>query len=189
MQTGKRKLFEAQGAFADAVLDFHRRLHDRANPAGRAARAKLRRCADESGAILERDAIRLVTAVRSDAQVLRWEVDDLHLLRLAPLLAWLEKHDGRRPLPEQFAQPRGEGSTTPRLSELRFRRLLESEGADFSMAMRRALQLLDEPGDVLSLSEAVCDWDHPDHGSALKRRWAFQYYGSLPDARKTKNKS
>lgn len=189
MQTGKRKLYDVQGAFGGAVLDFHQRLHDRANPAGRAARARLRRCADESDAILERDAIRLVTAVRSDARVSRQEIDDLQLLRLAPLLAWLEKHDGRRSLPEQLALPRGEGSTAPRLSELRYRRLLESEGADFSMTMRRALQLLDEPGDVLSLAEAVCDWDHPDHGPALKRRWAFQYYGSLPDALKTKNKS
>ena len=59
----------------------------------------------------------------------------------------------------------------PRVSPLRFTRLLESPDIDALFAgLRRTLPLLHNQADVLALATDVVNW-----GDAVKKRWAYGY--------------
>ncbi|MDB5969445.1 MAG: hypothetical protein JWQ90_1895 [Hydrocarboniphaga sp.] len=175
-----RHPFRADDPLGRVVLRYRDWLHDRERSHARAARARLRRCAGELDAVSERGAHELLRSAEA-AYTDRDDEPPHHdrLLALAPLLAWVETHGGERSLPAQLAQSK-EGADRPRLSELRFQRLLAAQGAELHQELRRALQLLDKTANALWLAEAVCDWDNELFGTALRRRWAYQYYSHLP---------
>jgi len=179
LDTGRKAPFRNEDAFAQALLHWHAELNDRNKPSSKSARARLRRCDDELEAMSERGSYWLLVSLRPS----KGRVGEEALLRLAPLLAWTEDHVGDAPFAGQLAAPRDAGGDMPRFSELRFKRLLESQGAELLTNLRRALQLLDRKANVLSLAEAVCDWDDPERGPPLRRRWAYDYYSRLPSAR------
>lgn len=186
MNTDPRYPFRENDPFGRVVLRYHGWLHDRKQADARAARARLRRCTDPLDAIGERGAHQLLRDVESAYA----DVDDApaaedRLLMLAPLLAWVETHDGENPLPVQLAQTR-EGSDRPLLSELRFQRLLTSTGPELFADMRRALRMLDnKKANTLWLAEAVCRWDDEQRSAELRRRWAYQYYSHMPASRQS----
>lgn len=178
METGRKAPFRNDDAFAQGLLRWHTELNDRNKPSSKSARARLRRCDDELEAMSERGSYWLLASLQPS----KGRVDEAALLRLAPLLAWTELHDGAESLAGQLAASREVGGEMPRFSELRFKRLLESQGTELLTNLRRALALLDRKANVLSLAEAVCDWDDPDRGPPLRRRWAYDYYSQLPAA-------
>lgn len=60
----------------------------------------------------------------------------------------------------------------PRLSELRFKRLLAAQDQrEWFPIMRRALALLDDTADLLSLTQAAWWWN-----DKTRQRWANDYY-------------
>lgn len=179
MEIARKAPFRNEDALAQTLLHWHAELNDRNKPSSKSARARLRRCEDELEAMSERGSYWLLASLRPS----KGRVGEDVLLRLAPLLAWAEDHDGGAPFAGQLAAPRDAVGEMPRFSELRFKRLLESQGAELLTNLRRALQLLDRRANVLSLAEAVCDWDDPDRGPPLRRRWAYDYYSCLPGAR------
>lgn len=175
-----RSAFRADDPLGRAVLRYCNWLHDRERSDARAARARLRRCAKALDAISERGAHELLRSVEAAYEKREDQPPDAELLlNLAPLLAWVEMHEGGRSLPAQLAQAR-EGADRPGLSELRFQRLLAAQGAELFQELRRALQLLGKTANALWLAEAVCDWDHERFGTGLRRRWAYEYYSHLP---------
>ncbi|MGQ0697812.1 MAG: type I-E CRISPR-associated protein Cse2/CasB [Panacagrimonas sp.] len=184
MNNQPRSPFRSDDAFARSLRVYHSSLHDRNRPASRAARARLRRCAEPLDAFAERGAHDLLDAT-AEARA----VDDSHMpreediLALAPLLAWVEEHDGARSLPAQLAQTKETGQDRPLLSELRFKRLLAASGTELFTELRRALQVIGKRANVLSLAEAACDWHLEHRGPDLRRRWAYDYYSNLPTKR------
>lgn len=184
MNNQPRSPYQSGDAFARSLRAYHASLHDRTRSVSRAARARLRRCAEPLDAFAERGAHELLDATREartadDAYMPREE----EILALAPLLAWVEEHDGARSLPAQLAQTRESGQDRPMLSELRFKRLLSANGPELFTELRRALQLIGKRANVLSLAEAACDWNLEHRGADLRRRWAYDYYSSLPAQR------
>lgn len=176
-----RKPFGAHDLLGRSVLEYRDWLHDRERSDARAARARLRRCAEAMDAISERGAHELLRKARAAYA----ESDDTppaeeQLLNLAPLLAWVETNESERSLPAQLAQPKDVGGDRPRFSELRFQRLLAAQGTELFVDMRRALQLLGKAANTLWLAEAVCGWDDQWRGTELRRRWAYEYYRHLP---------
>jgi CRISPR type I-E-associated protein CasB/Cse2 len=65
----------------------------------------------------------------------------------------------------------------PRLSEARFRRLLQSDGGEDLVAQfTRLVELMGGRVNVAALSDAFRWWDHPD--GRTKQQWAFQYFNA-----------
>jgi CRISPR system Cascade subunit CasB len=66
------------------------------------------------------------------------------------------------------------GGDKPIVSELRFRRILESPDMDSLFhGLRRVLPIIKAPANVHALIDDVFGW-----GDSVKRRWAYAYYGA-----------
>lgn len=97
---------------------------------------------------------------------------------VAGVLAHLDEND-TVPVAARMAQP-APGTARPRVSELRFRRLLQArEPEELLRAMRRLLGLLGSSGrakaSVDDLTESVYWWSE-----RTRRQWALDFYDSLP---------
>lgn len=69
-----------------------------------------------------------------------------------------------------LAQTMSEGEK-PAVSELRFRRLLESPTTDdLFVGLRRALPLMGQTANIFDLADSVLFW-----GDVVKKRWAYNY--------------
>jgi CRISPR system Cascade subunit CasB len=87
------------------------------------------------------------------------------LAAIAGLLARVKEDDSRK-LPVAMSE-----DERPAVSELRFRRLLESPSTDeLFTGLRRALPLLGHKANVLNLANDVLFW-----GDAVKKRWSYTY--------------
>jgi len=70
-------------------------------------------------------------------------------------------------------------SKRPKLSQVRFRRLLTTDGGeDLVRAFIRLVALLDGKVNVEALGRDFRDWGHPSRGEAVRQRWAFDYYAA-----------
>lgn len=87
-------------------------------------------------------------------------------ITMVRLLAELRTHDGA-PLARRL------GGADAVLSELRFQRLLRSEGCEFEDLMRRAILMADRKCNVAAFGGDVLHW-----GEAVRQRWCFQYFGA-----------
>lgn len=103
------------------------------------------------------------------------EHDDIQperLPQIAALLAHVKQHKGRGSFAQQMATP-DIGESKPPVSELRFRRLLQSSSKDELFAdLRRTLALLDRKANIHSLANDVYFW-----GDRVRRDWAYDYFG------------
>jgi CRISPR type I-E-associated protein CasB/Cse2 len=153
-----------------------------------AARAQLRRCRSTRDAIMIPAALSLVrrlgagTSSATDERVSR-------ALDLARVLAHV-RDDVQERLPMRaLGWPRFPGServgteeNRPRLSEARFRRLMQAEGGEeLVTAFVRLVRLIGEGGvSVERLAEAFLFWGH--ESDRIRRRWAFDYYNAATAA-------
>lgn len=80
-------------------------------------------------------------------------------------------HDAT-PLAERMAAPKGD---RPRVSELRFRRLLRTPRTELYRPMIRVLSLLDGRANLYELAESLFWW-----GPRIQREWAYLYFPKLP---------
>lgn len=71
-------------------------------------------------------------------------------------------------------KPMTEGAR-PRVSELRFRRLLQRDLDDLYVALVRVLRMLDGNANLFGVAESVLNW-----GDTVKRKWAAAYFSNVP---------
>ena len=151
--------FDPQQVWGQILLDWWRGLAD--DTGGRAA---LRRAPDITAVVLQPAFQRLhrrLLAAGWPGQ--RWQDD--RLAAAAGLLAHV-----REQTPLNLPQAMSEGDK-PRLSELRFKRLLEAPDVDsLFTGLRRALPLLQQRADVCALATDVVNW-----GDGVKKCWAYAY--------------
>jgi CRISPR type I-E-associated protein CasB/Cse2 len=104
-------------------------------------------------------------------------------LDLSRVLAHVKEHESQHPMKaagwEHFPGDRRETDVSegrPRLSEARFRRLLETgDGEEKVRAFTRLVTLLDGRVNVDQLASDFLDWNHPEYGDRVRERWAFHY--------------
>lgn len=94
-----------------------------------------------------------------------WRND--RLAAAAGLLAHVKEADDRS-LPQAMSERDGD---KPRVSELRFKRLLDSPDAEtLFVGLRRALPLIQNRCDPCALATDVVNW-----GDIVRKRWAYEY--------------
>ena len=153
--------FQQHTVFGPLLLRWWQGLDD-----DRGGRAGLRRAADITAVVMlpayQRLHQRLLAAGWPDEP---WRND--RLAAAAGLMAHV-KQNAEQPLPGAMSQREGD---KPRVSALRFMRLLESPDIDaLFTGLRRTLPLLQHQADVLALATDVVGW-----GDAVKKRWAYGY--------------
>jgi CRISPR system Cascade subunit CasB len=87
----------------------------------------------------------------------------------------------------RLASPKKAGDKKPRMSELRFQRLLKSRNPEeFFMRLIRAIRLSENKANILSLSESILHWMNEynkcpdiDPQRRLAVMWASDYYTAL----------
>lgn len=149
-----------------------------------AARARLKRCRTTNDVLSIPAAVRLAVmlgALPSQGD----HVDERfgRALDLARVLAHVTAETDAHPMREvgwpTFPGTRRESDMDykPRLSESRFRRLLQSDnGEDLVAQFTRLIDLMDGRCNVAAVSSAFLYWNHPD--GWIKQRWAFQYFNA-----------
>jgi CRISPR system Cascade subunit CasB len=98
-----------------------------------------------------------------------------NLAALAGLAARVREHIAGMPLARQMGTSGArQGAAKPAVSEHRFRRLLTTASLEDRYAqLSRVIHLLGDRVDLLSLADAIYDWDDdPD----LRQHWAYDYY-------------
>lgn len=161
MSSSSRLNVRSHPAWREVVLDWWGRLSDDTG-----GRASLRRAPDLTAVVLQpafqRLNRRLLAAGWPDGA---WAGD--RLAAAAGLLCHVREADGLSP-PKAMSSRDGD---KPRVSELRFRRLLESPDVDALFAgMRRAMPLIQYRCDPVALVDDVVNW-----GDGVRKRWAYDY--------------
>ena len=151
--------FRPNQAWGELLLRWWQGLDD-----DRGGRAALRRAPDITAVVMlptyQHLHRRLVAAGWPGGD---WRND--RLAAAAGLLAHVRSHT-ERPLPKAMSE-----GDKPRVSPLRFTRLLEAPDIDtLFAALRRTLPLLGHQADVLALATDVVNW-----GDGVKKRWAYDY--------------
>lgn len=153
--------FRQHQAFGDLLFRWWKEL---ANDRG--GRAALRRAPDITSVVM----LPAYQQLHRRLLVAGWPNENWRNDRLAAaagLLAHVEEL-GSETLPVAMSRRDGD---KPRLSPLRFVRLLESPDIDALFSgLRRALPLVGHQADVLALATDVVNW-----GDAVKKRWAYGY--------------
>ena len=136
----------------------------------RASRAILRRASTITAVSLSPPYQRLYRRLRDVGwadEGMRYRND--RLAAVVGLLAHVEQND-QRALAKGMSL-REEGGDRPCVSELRFRRLLESPDLDaLFIGLRRVLPLMNHGVNVLALANDLVYW-----GDAVKKSWAYGY--------------
>lgn len=135
------------------------------NSAARALRARLKRSDNALDVLAEKQVHDLV----KDMPWLRQRPDAL--VRTVQVLAQVERNH-----PRSLARVLGAGDP-PAMSPARFERLIRSDGADLSRALRRAVAMTDGAANVGALGRDVLNWDS-DYGDEIRRNWYFDYFNA-----------
>lgn len=129
-------------------------------------RAELRRAATVDAVIMTPAFQRLCSGFTDE---FRSDSDKTRLAAIAGLLAHVkESAESRMEIAKQMAQKTDD---TPRVSELRFRRLLQKSRGDLFVPMVRVIRLLDHRVNIFDLIESVYYW-----GDRVKKKWAYAYF-------------
>lgn len=150
-----------------------------------ASLARLRRASTALEILEVRAAVILARQLgATGAETPDWQRRDI--LDLVRVLAHVKEHDpSRRPMQaagwQTFAGDRRESdvseSERPKLSEARFRRLLEAgKGEEKVVAFTRLIALMDGVIKIDDLANDFLRWNRPDQGDRVRERWAFDYY-------------
>jgi CRISPR system Cascade subunit CasB len=156
-----------------ALVAWHNRLTERRS-AG--ARARLRRARARAEAAAEPSALSLLRMLP--------EREGEGALDLARVLAHVKRHEGRMRVLQKAGWKRfpegkesASGEDRPLLSEVRFRRLLQTEPGDaWVKATVRLVALLDGVVNVDDLARDFLAWYDPDRRDRVKIKWAKEYY-------------
>ena len=171
--TQKEPLFAPDSPAGQVLADWWGDLEN-----DRGGRAELKRARSPEAAALIPAAIHLITRLRATpvADHRGWED---RIPAIAGLAAHLDRHAAKEVLapPDSEALPKRMASLKgdrPRVSELRFRRLLQCSRDDLYRPMIRVLAQLDDKAGLSDLADAVFWW-----GPQIQRTWAFAYFPAL----------
>lgn len=130
-------------------------------------RAELRRASNLSEVVMTRAYQRLRWALLQQNDI---KFKDEALACVAGLAARL-KVSGQKPIAQDMGGS-PPGKSGPRVSELRFKRLLAAKDRrEWYPLMCRTLSLLDDTADLMTLAEAAWWWN-----DTIRRQWANAYY-------------
>ena len=157
--------FNKETAIGKVLFNWWERLED-----DRASRAILRRASTITAVSLSPPYHRLYQRLREAG----WESEakPYHKDRLAAVVGLLAhvKHNDQRALAKSMSL-RDEGGDRLCVSELRFRRLLESPDVDaLFIGLRRVLPLMKHGVNVFALANDLVHW-----GDTVKKSWAYEY--------------
>jgi CRISPR type I-E-associated protein CasB/Cse2 len=151
-------------------------------------RARLRRCRNANEALLVPEAVSLARQLGVTPPGV---AERNHRLRDALDLARILAHvrDDTGPAREHHLMRKlgwpsfpgdkreGEAAERPKMSEARFRRLLQTDGGEETVdAFTRLIHLAGGATDIAALADAVWRWTQP--GSTIRQRWAFEYFNA-----------
>ncbi len=152
----------------------------------RAAMARLRRCETPVDALTVAPALALSRALQRNQPDTSSFQD---ALGLAILLAHVKEDDtqhlmraaGWKTFPGEKKETEA-GADHPLLSELRFRRLIQTASDEKLTAFKRLVRIMSGKVDVVDLAESYLFW-----GDKRRERWAFDYFaaGSAQPAKET----
>lgn len=137
----------------------------------KADRAILRRCDDLTAVTLSAAYQRAYWALHQAHEGTPWAAWQQDRLAAVVALAAHVRGDGALSLPHAMHQKVG-GSDRECVSELRFKRLLESPDMDsLFTGLRRVMPLIEHRVDVRAMAQDVFGW-----GDGVRKRWAYDYY-------------
>lgn len=173
MTQKKEPLFSPDSPAGRVLTNWWKRL-----ASDRGGRAELRRAHSPEDAALIPAAIDLITRLRSTpvTEHRGWEA---RIPAIAGLAAHLDANatqvvlasPDRAALPKAMAHSRGD---RPRVSELRFRRLLRTPRSELYRPLVRVLAQLDHQAGLYDLADALFWW-----GPNIHKAWAFTYFPAL----------
>jgi CRISPR system Cascade subunit CasB len=100
---------------------------------------------------------------------------------MAGILAHVKTNDAKYHFGEWLGRPKEEGATLPRLSELRFRRLIRVKTLEeLFIDLVRVLPLADNAAPVKQLAQDIYFWSDD-----TRRKWTFDYYDAQAGEEKT----
>ncbi len=146
------------------------------------ARARLKRCRAALDALTIPAAVSLARRLGATAEAAGpWRLEAA--LGLARVLAHVDQGGpepimrvaGWRTFPGDDRKGEGDPTNRPRLSEARFRRLIQTPpGEELTQMLIRLVHLVGEPINVRALADDFLGW----HRDSTRYRWAFQYYAA-----------
>lgn len=148
----------------EVAFDWWNGLQDRSG-GHRAALARMRRARTPVDVIQEAAALRLVARLRPFGR------GDERAAILAGVLALVREDETERVV-RSLGRRSLDDDRPARLSEGRFRRLLQAEGDELLSQMRRVVQLAGRKVNVRDLADAILHW-----GDRVRKDWTFEYYG------------
>lgn len=134
----------------------------------RAALARLRRAATPMDVMLEPEALRLMTRLPRSRKE--------RVAILAGVLAWVREVDDLR-IARAIGRSSLDDDQSARVSESRFRRLLQSQADELLNPMRRLVQQMKGRANVEDLADAILYWGDP-----VKKKWIFDYFNVASSA-------
>ena len=128
----------------------------------RGALATLRRAQNEIEVLQVSQALKLVSCIGTHV---------LRVTTLAGILAHVRTSNDL-PLIRALGRKNIDAEDSARLSEQRFRRVLQSQDTELMDAVRRLIHLNDQKAHVYELSRSILSWN-----DKVKKNWIYQYYG------------
>ena len=128
----------------------------------RAALARMRRAHTPIEVIQEPEALRLIGRLH--------RIDADRVATVAGVLAYVHESE-RLPVARSVGRRALDDDQSARLSEARFRRLLQTDARDLMEQMRRVVRLNKGKANVENLAAAILYW-----GDRIRKEWIFQYY-------------
>ena len=127
----------------------------------RASKARLRRAATPLEVMQEPAALRLIANLPDE--------NPDRVAILAGVLAFVNVCDEQRAARAIGRESLDDESAL--MSEVRFRRLLRTDGDDLMDPMRRLVRLIEGKANVYDLSFAILRW-----GDGVRKNWIFEYF-------------
>lgn len=179
-----RWTFKNTPAATGAVRSWRRELAKR----DRGGRARLRRCESSLTAAFEPAFHHLLWRIEEALAAQQGRLSKADRQALAALAVLVARFPGdgesaddppaagrKRPSVATRLGTPEEGGKEPRLHPLRFRRVLDAKGIDELLpVLRRALDVIDEEVDLVSLGDALLFWNDD-----TRRAWAYDYYAAF----------
>jgi CRISPR system Cascade subunit CasB len=163
--------FKRGSSPAEALVNWHKALESDTG-----GRAELRRVKEPSEAVFIPAFHRLRRAIERAAPSVDLADRLDRLSTIACTVARVRDDIQSRNLGSLLASSK-EGSTRPRVSELRFRRLLEGKStADLALQLRRIVALLDERVDIVALADTIYWW----RSDRTRQSLAYDYFRVAP---------
>lgn len=191
VKTDKKSGFTEDAPLGKAVLAWWKRIQglkgdslsnlvaDVPKPGVTGERAELRRADTVADVVFSPAYQRLRLGLVKAASSLDGHVSiknrEAEVAAIARVLVRVKLADTTQSLPRRMGEPAEEGGDKPRISELRFKRLLRIDNpTDLADVLVRLLPLLENRANPLALARDILYWN-----DNTRKRWANDYFQAL----------